>query len=148
MRSVRFPFIRMMLFIAAIPLFGAKTNSGYKLTKRIAIGGDGGWNYLTFDSASRRLFVARANRVVVLKGPAVWVYRWRECGHQEKSVHKSLVVGTIEKLKTKAQALKAAEGNRLKVNHESAATRETTFGALIDRFIIEERIRESKIKTA
>jgi integrase len=81
------------------------------------------------------------------RGPAVWVYRWRECGPQGKSVHKSLVVGTTEKYKTKAQALKAAEGNRLKVNHESAATRETTFGALIDRFVIEERIRESKDQT-
>lgn len=78
------------------------------------------------------------------RGPAVWVYRWRECGPQGTSVRKSLVLGTTEKFRTKTQALKAAEGHRLKVNHESAATREVSFGALIERFIIEERIRESK----
>ena len=49
-----------------------------------------------------------------------------------------------EKLRTKAQALKAAEGVRLKVNDESLTTREITFGALIDRFILEERLIEAK----
>jgi len=39
-----------------------------------------------------------------------------------------LVLGKTEKFKTKAQALKAAEGRRLKVNDESATTREVTFG--------------------
>jgi DNA-binding beta-propeller fold protein YncE len=33
---------------------------------RIAVGGDGGWDYLTVDSAARRLYVSRANRVTVL----------------------------------------------------------------------------------
>ena len=54
------------------------------------------------------------------RGPAVWVYRWREQGPQGKSVRRSLVLGTTEKFKTKAQALKAAEGHRLKINDESA----------------------------
>lgn len=78
------------------------------------------------------------------QGPAVWVYRWRERGPKGKSVRKSLVVGTEEKYTTKAQALKAAEGYRLHANHESAGTRKVTFGALIDRFTLEERLRESK----
>ncbi len=51
-------------------------------------------------------------------GPAVWVYRWRERGPQGRSVRKSLVIGTTEKFKTKAQALKAAEGYRLRANQE------------------------------
>jgi hypothetical protein len=34
--------------------------------RKIAVGGDGGWDYLTVDSAARRLYVARANRVMVI----------------------------------------------------------------------------------
>ena len=77
-------------------------------------------------------------------GPAVWVYRWRERDPQGKRVRKSIVLGTTEKYPTKAQALKAAEGNRLQVNSESAATRGVTFGALIDRYISEERLKQVK----
>ena len=33
---------------------------------KIAVGGEGGWDYLTVDSAARRLYVSRGNRVVVL----------------------------------------------------------------------------------
>jgi len=33
---------------------------------KIAVGGEGGWDYLTVDSEARRLYVARANRVVVV----------------------------------------------------------------------------------
>ena len=36
------------------------------------------------------------------QGPAVWFYRWRECGPQGKNVRKSLVIGP-EKFKTKAR---------------------------------------------
>ncbi|HWR35032.1 MAG TPA: site-specific integrase [Clostridia bacterium] len=78
------------------------------------------------------------------QGPAVWVYRWREPGPQGKSIRRTLVLGTTEKIKTKAQALKAAEGCRLKVNDDYATTRVITFGALIDRFILEEHLHEAK----
>ncbi len=40
--------------------------SGYHLLKKIAIGGDGGWDYITFDSPTRRLFISRSTRVTVL----------------------------------------------------------------------------------
>lgn len=43
--------------------------------------------------------------------------------------------------------MKAAEGHRLKANHECASTREITFGALIDRYILEEKLREAKDRT-
>ena len=33
---------------------------------KIAVGGEGGWDYLTVDSDARRLYVSRGNRVVVL----------------------------------------------------------------------------------
>lgn len=39
---------------------------GYKLAKRFPIGGDGNWDYLTMDSAARRLYITRFNRVTVV----------------------------------------------------------------------------------
>src|SRR5690349_14268121 len=41
-------------------------STGYHLVKRIEVGGDGGWDYLTVDSAARRLYVSHATRVVVI----------------------------------------------------------------------------------
>ncbi len=39
---------------------------GYHVTKEIHIGGEGGWDYLTVDSAARRLYVSHATKVVVI----------------------------------------------------------------------------------
>lgn len=44
----------------------AKSVAGYHLLKRIEIGGEGGWDYLTVDGAARRLYVSHATRVVVI----------------------------------------------------------------------------------
>src|SRR5215469_4576692 len=33
---------------------------------KIAVGGEGGWDYLTVDSEAQRLYVSRGNRVVVI----------------------------------------------------------------------------------
>lgn len=52
-------------------------------------------------------------------GPAVWVYRWREENPQGKSIRKSMVIGNADKFKTRSQALKAADGCRLKASRES-----------------------------
>lgn len=40
--------------------------SGYHLIKTIKVGGDGFWDYLSFDSSTRRLFISRGTHVVVL----------------------------------------------------------------------------------
>jgi YVTN family beta-propeller protein len=40
--------------------------SGYHLLKKITLGGEGGWDYLTFDSPTRRLFISRQTKVIVL----------------------------------------------------------------------------------
>src|SRR5579864_7112748 len=48
----------------AIAAFAAPT--GWKVLKEIKIGGDGGWDYLTMDSAARRLYVSHATHVVVV----------------------------------------------------------------------------------
>jgi len=55
--------------VSSLLLFGAARPSpdapGYHLLKKIAAGGDGGWDYLTLDSAARRLYVTRSSRVLV-----------------------------------------------------------------------------------
>jgi YVTN family beta-propeller protein len=43
-----------------------KTPSGYHLTKKLLIGGEGGWDYLVVDDAARRLYVTHNDRVHVL----------------------------------------------------------------------------------
>jgi DNA-binding beta-propeller fold protein YncE len=40
--------------------------SGYHLLKTIKLGGEGFWDYLAFDSPTRRLFISRGTKVVVL----------------------------------------------------------------------------------
>jgi len=40
--------------------------TGYHLVGEIKIGGEGGWDYLTVDSAARRLYVSHATHVVVV----------------------------------------------------------------------------------
>ncbi|MEO7216667.1 MAG: hypothetical protein ABI026_00560, partial [Gemmatimonadaceae bacterium] len=40
--------------------------SGYHVTRRIPVPGDGGWDYLTFDTARSRIFISRSTRVQVV----------------------------------------------------------------------------------
>jgi YVTN family beta-propeller protein len=44
----------------------APGSSGYHLLKKITLGGEGGWDYITFDSPTRRLFISRQTKVIVL----------------------------------------------------------------------------------
>jgi DNA-binding beta-propeller fold protein YncE len=49
--------------------FGARAEppeSAFKVLKKIPVGGEGGWDYLTMDALGRRLYIARSNRVTVV----------------------------------------------------------------------------------
>jgi DNA-binding beta-propeller fold protein YncE len=48
----------------AVAAFAAPT--GWKVLKEFKLGGDGGWDYITMDSAARRLYVSHATHVVVV----------------------------------------------------------------------------------
>jgi DNA-binding beta-propeller fold protein YncE len=52
-------------FIALMPM-PVQAQGNYKFLKTIPIGGDGGWDYLTIDSAARRLYIAHATKIVVV----------------------------------------------------------------------------------
>jgi YVTN family beta-propeller protein len=45
---------------------GLAAAPGYHLIKTYKLGGDGGWDYLTFDSASNRLYISRSTHVIVI----------------------------------------------------------------------------------
>ena len=42
------------------------TPQGYHQLTQFALGGDGGWDYLNFDSAAQRLYISRGTRVMVV----------------------------------------------------------------------------------
>lgn len=56
-----------LVLLAAGGVAGPQTAApGYHVVKKIELGGDGGWDYLTFDPEAGRLYIARANRVMVV----------------------------------------------------------------------------------
>lgn len=44
----------------------ASSSPSYHITRRIVLGGDGSWDYVALDTARDRLFIARANRMMVV----------------------------------------------------------------------------------
>jgi YVTN family beta-propeller protein len=56
----------MSLILLATTMLLAAAGADYKVVKTWKLGGDGGWDYLTADSAGHRLFIARATRVMVI----------------------------------------------------------------------------------
>ena len=60
-----------LFFFSSILMFctlagAAPESSGYHLLKKVVLGGEGGWDYLTVDSANRHLFISRGTHVMVL----------------------------------------------------------------------------------
>jgi YVTN family beta-propeller protein len=64
MASKRAVFVSV--FLLAFAAIASAQAPHYKLAKTFPLGGDGGWDYLTVDNASRRVFVSRATRVMVV----------------------------------------------------------------------------------
>src|SRR5215469_9329514 len=54
------------LFLSLSSLALADPVPRYQLTHKYVLGGDGGWDYLSYDAVGKRLFVSRATRVQVL----------------------------------------------------------------------------------
>lgn len=58
---------------AAWPAAAPASESGYHLLKKVHLGGEGGWDYLTMDSAARRLYIARSTQVIVMDADSLKV---------------------------------------------------------------------------
>ena len=50
----------------AAPEGGNGVASGYHVIKKVTLGGEGRWDYLTIDSAARRLYISRSSHVMVM----------------------------------------------------------------------------------
>jgi len=66
------------------------------------------------------------------KGPNVWQFRWREDGKPN-----SVLIGTVDRYPNRADAERAVEHLRVKINaeHPQQQFHRVTVGALIDRFL-------------
>jgi DNA-binding beta-propeller fold protein YncE len=66
-RSIAPAIVAFGSMLAVAPLAAQTTdNSGYHVTRRIPVSGEGGWDYVTFDTARSRLFISRSTRVQVV----------------------------------------------------------------------------------
>ena len=59
-------FCGLVLFFTAVFSVGAKSPTQYVIKQKFTLGGDGGWDYLTYDPQGKRLFISRATRVQVV----------------------------------------------------------------------------------
>ncbi len=74
MRKIGFASVTLLLTFAAGMFFyngrsqaasAAAATSGYKVTGKIPVAGEGGWDYLVVDADSRRLYLSHSTHVVV-----------------------------------------------------------------------------------
>jgi DNA-binding beta-propeller fold protein YncE len=52
--------------VSLLAAWGVAGDSGFHLLKTYKVGGDGGWDYLRLDSASRHLYISRSTHVTVI----------------------------------------------------------------------------------
>src|ERR1043165_8277870 len=55
-----------LILSGAIALQNAVAGDAYKFLNEIPIGGEGGWDILTVDSAAHRLYLSHASKIVVV----------------------------------------------------------------------------------
>ena len=65
-RSISLATVAFGSALIVAPVAAQTTPSGYHVTRRIPVTGDGGWDYVTFDTARSRLFISRSTRVQVV----------------------------------------------------------------------------------
>jgi DNA-binding beta-propeller fold protein YncE len=67
-KPIRSGLSAALVLAMALPMAtpAAQTARAYSVISRLNVGGDGGWDYLSFDAQRRRLFVSRGNRVLVI----------------------------------------------------------------------------------
>jgi len=53
----------VVMIVAAMPALAQKQ---YKVANRVTLGGEGGWDYLTYDKDGHRLFITRGSHVMVV----------------------------------------------------------------------------------
>src|SRR5882762_5922901 len=54
-----------LIYVGMLPA-QAKGPSGYHVARKLVLGGEGGWYYLTVDSDARRVYISRGTHVMVV----------------------------------------------------------------------------------
>ncbi|HEV7967844.1 MAG TPA: YncE family protein [Candidatus Acidoferrales bacterium] len=55
-----------LLIFSPTVFHGAPQDSGYRVLRSIHLGGEGGWDYVTVDSAARRVYIPRSTHIMVI----------------------------------------------------------------------------------
>jgi hypothetical protein len=63
--------VLFVLCLFMLPTALQSASSGYHITKKVKIGGEGFWDYLNVDSDARRLYISRGTHVMVLDGDSL-----------------------------------------------------------------------------
>ncbi len=59
-------FASALLILSPVVFHAAPQNSGYRVLRTIPLGGEGGWDYVTVDSAARRVYIPRSTHILVV----------------------------------------------------------------------------------
>ena len=57
-------FVCVLVLLASLALAAGST--GYHVSKKTVLGGDGGWDYLTVDAKARRIYISRGTHVMIV----------------------------------------------------------------------------------
>ena len=55
-----------LMILSPTVLHAAPQDSGYRVLRTIKLGGEGGWDYVTVDSAARRVYIPRSTHILVI----------------------------------------------------------------------------------
>src|ERR1700752_2197086 len=55
-----------LLILSPTVIHAAPQASGYRVLRSIKLGGEGGWDYVTVDSAARRVYIPRSTHILVI----------------------------------------------------------------------------------
>src|SRR5215472_2974462 len=66
-------FSLFLLLLLPLIVFSGMPQSGYRVTQKVVLGGEGGWDYLTVDPQNRRLYVSRGTHVMVVDADSLKV---------------------------------------------------------------------------
>src|SRR5690242_11584249 len=58
--------MRTSILIVAVAVAALQSSAPYRIAQTFPLGGDGGWDYVVPDPACHRVFIGRANRVMVV----------------------------------------------------------------------------------
>ena len=101
MKRIVLAVVMLLLLSCALP---AQTSQpAYKQVTKYTLGGEGGWDYVTFDPDGKRLFIAHTNVITVVdatngnklgelpaQGCEIWRFARRDA-HHDHTRHRQLV---------------------------------------------------------